>query len=303
MLWRLPCELILEICGYLSFRDVCNLQYIDSISPKVNNVSDIIVSNELKKFDYPITKEFLYNVIDTFLGSLNCTSTIPAINRIVKHVSDFYNNNGSVEQFPCKITLFGFYKLIEIDFLKSYTNITYNVHFLDGFHGILDELTYTYFEGIDFDALTLRDAHIVSKYVVTIPLLKKLFGVLFLDLSSAKFVECCQEGVYENLLSICELKYNRPNDFFLSYNYSSIKEFLKANAHDMYRRMEYIEYSMVTKHVLIRKRNSYIYLASKAGKRYISRLKNTPPLLSEEYTSIRRSICQSQRELKRYFFS
>jgi hypothetical protein len=216
---------------------------------------------------------------------------------------EFYKNNGSVRTFPCKITIFGLYKLLEIDILKSYTNTSYNVHFLDSFHGMLGNLTYTYFSEIDFDALTFYDAQIVSKHVVTISLLKKLFGVYILDLSRTMFVKCCDQCIYENLLNICHLKYNRPNDCFLSWNYSTIKAFLRKNAYNMFRRMENIEYNIVNRHVLIKKSSGYVYMTSKAGKRHIHRLRNTPPLLSDEYTSMRRSICQSQRQLRKYFFS
>jgi len=304
MLRSLPCEILLEICEYLSFRDICNLQNITS---KINRISNILVSNELQKFDYPITQEVMHEVIDLFCKSAYDINTITKkpVARIIKHVYQYFKIHGSVENFPCKIILFAFYKLLEIEILKSYTNVKYNIHFLHSFNVILDSVTYSYFRGIDLKSLTLNDMHVVSSYVVTLPLLKKLFGIKFLDLSKTNFVTCCRECVSENLISICLLKYNRPNDCFLSMNYRTIKEFLRNNAYHLYRKIEFIELNMVNKHVMIKHpyRNCYMPITSRGGKKQIYYLRDTPPLLSKEYTQIRRSICNSQKELKKYYFS
>lgn len=304
MLRILPCELVLQICEYLSFRDICNLQ---QITPDVNRVSKIIISKELQKFDYPITLDVMHEVTNAFCRSEYDFNkiTIGPVKRIVSHVLQYYQLHGSVDHFPCKLVLFAFYKLLEIEIIKSYTNIRYNVHFLHSFTGILDDVTYPYFHSINFTSLTLHDMHVVSQYAVTLPILKKLFGVRFLDLSQTNFIGCCKECISEHLLSICLLKYNRPDDCFLSMNYTAIKGFLKAKAYPLYRKMEFIESNMVNRHVMIKHpyKTCYMPITSREGKRQMFHLRNTPPLLSSEYTQTKRDIYQCQRDLKRFFFS
>jgi len=340
MLQTLPRDILLEVFEYLTFKDICNLQHIRELRSIVNMLSRLVISKELRQFDFCISMDVMHQVIHAFckqhlnkskqtllidlskrpnipevinvnhcklnrIEDFAIVSNVEKVNCLFKAVFAFFIKNKSIVHFPDKFTLFVFYKLLEIDILKSYTNVRYNIRFLSNFQDLFEEVARKYFVGIDYSLLCIDDMQIVSRYCVTLPMLKKLFGIRHLDLSQADFIECCETCVSDNVRQICLFKYNRHYDYFLSANYIAIKDFLKEKARRIYRRMEMFEIQMISKHILIKhpQRNVYMSLTSAAGKRLFRRLKHTPPFLSNEYVEMQKTISQGRRSLKRLFFS
>lgn len=245
-----------------------------------------------------------------------CISINPYINRLFQHLLRHYVEYRTLEDYPNKYAIFLFYNLYQVDVLKNIKNINYNVRFLNDFYNFSEKkntclytsiYNYYYYILSSHFPINICSLHTISKYIVSIHTLKKLFGIKRLDLPNAKYVTCCDDNVYEMINAIVTYKYNLQTDIFLYENYIKIKEFFAGWNEPVLEIFREQELMLINSHIVFKHpfNKSNMRLNSKSTQRLLfhlryergANIKNKKILGNLEHFIQRR-----QTELVEYYF-
>jgi hypothetical protein len=237
------------------------------------------------------------------------------INAIFRKMLYFYITNDSLKDYDNQLEVYLFYLLLQIDILKNSKQVNTLIdtfyefeHYKMKndkslvFNNCLDNyIEFLIENNIDVKFNTL---HKMSKTCTTIPMLKKLFGSKYLELENTKLMVCCKSCVISNLRDIVAFKFNRPIDYFMSFNYRAVKDFLKREKKQFYNDMIKYERYHINKNITVTHPHNLtkMYVSSFQFKKFFYKLqfeqqnnKNVSKLVSY--------ISQKQIELKHYHFS
>lgn len=326
----LPDEVVLQICSNLSFNDIYTLCSANNqLFHKINRISKYILTEEVKKQN--ITTNDVYNFTQYFLELLyskyNTPETVqypyyiknliirhfsnlsPCLLNLAEHIVTWFVFKKEIFSYDFPLILYMFYVLLNIEFLRNTKNVSYYVVVLSQFicsNPDMTEIAFNYFQFIIQNKIPMNVniIHLVSKQAVSICLLKKLFGVKYLDLSHSKLVRCCLDCAEENIKEIVYYKYNKNRDLFLSFNYQEIKLFLKRENYPLYHKLERYEHLIVNKKISIPdpETNIMIKLSSFRAKKLLFQLKFEVPH-HDECLVLERYIHHRQNILRKEYFS
>lgn len=316
MLQNLPGEIIINIYKYLDFRDICCLQLTNSaIYSKICDVSDYIITQELRKFDKQTCKQSVYFALTYFTGiyytrcqndRLINISNNEHINAIFADVFEHYLHEQTLETYPNKIILFMLYNLIQIDVYQNVQNVNYNVKLLESFSASSLYIIRRYGNFLLSNNIPMRiDTYTrLSRFIVTVPILKKLFGIRELDLDQTILLKCSSECISLNLCDIVVFKYNRYNDNFLRRNYRKIKTFLQKHNPDYADMMETYETTIINRHITFYDPITFdrYRLNENVAHDYLHRLRYELPSARHICRSLENYIYKKQRRLRRKYF-
>lgn len=243
-------------------------------------------------------------------------SEVPLLNNVYYSVFSDYleirQNNTSVDlcKYQDMIKLFYMYQLLTICKFKCPYDVNYNVQFISEVaERTCADIAKDYFEYLLERKIVLQidNLHRISKYVATVGVLKKLFGLRTLDLSKTELIDCCDDCIMHNLTDMAQLKMNLHLDLFLSQNYTSVKRFLNQKNITLLHRLEYVELVLINK--LIRFRNPLngrtMKLTNPSSQRFLYQLKYeyTTPTHQRMSQKLENYIINTQKRLTRRFFT
>ena len=172
----------------------------------------------------------------------------------------------AIWSYPNKLELYTLYRFLLISCFRSqvYSPVDSNINFLDTFVNNTCTNHHVYQIGVDYFKHVLENKIDVrfdslfkmSKCVVTLPMIKRLFGCRKLNLDYSLLSSCCDECNSDALKEILAFKTNRPDDYFLSQNYKTIKAFLIKNKPDLYRNLTNLENSFINARIFYRHPNT-----------------------------------------------
>jgi hypothetical protein len=265
---------------------------------------DILISS------HNLLKKYITIYLNNYNISLN-----PYINKIFRKIFKFYLEcNTDLYSYPDQLEIFIFYNLYQIDVLLNTKNMKYNITFLTDF---LENSAYNlsnshykltlqnYFIHIITNHITipLDYLSIISKHIVTIKTIKKLFAIKYLDLSNSKFIICCNDDSdFSILKEIIQYKYNLYDNSFLKDNYDIIKDFFNKNAHKYLTMMEDYELSLINSKIIYKHpfRNTHMRLNSRASQHLLYKLRyemSRTETNKKIYQKLENFISSKQQEL------
>jgi hypothetical protein len=214
----------------------------------------------------------------------------------------------SIESYSNKIELFIFYSFISIACYKSKTNLEANIVFLEQFaeSPSIQQMTIRYYSNIlsRHPLLTFDTLHRMSKRVVTVPMLRKLFGVKGLDLTKSQLIMCCPDCANVDLTEMVTMKYNLKNDTFLTHNYIVIKQFFANESPTLYNNLVTYEMTLVNRDILFTNpfdSSSTLRFGSRKSSKVLRKLRFGTPY-GRDLIQLERSIfSQQQDKLQQYF--
>lgn len=315
MLHKIPIDILLEIVKHVSFADITRIMNTNSrLYKHINNNLHYIVNQELKQFDKPIHLSEMHQTLSSFFCSkylkatfglnMNNIDKISAItsssyvNRLFKKIMIVFITDKSLYNVR-SFDLFFMYQMINMFVRRNLKNVNYNVNFLAKFGS---NITFDYFTRVienEYVNVSIDSLHTISKYMVNIPLICKLFPSRLLQLDNTVYKQCCYSCYKRNLQRLVQYKYNRYNDHLININYSTLKQFLKENDKTQYRLIESYENSIVNKHIFIENPVTY-KLVPITSKEAILLLRNLK--LQKNNTRIQRHIMKERKVLRRKFF-
>jgi len=301
----------------LSFNDIHIL-----LSHFLQTYYDNIQGEMLRKYADQLYTNTCYQLISNMLLDNLANNSIDlhltkskGINAIFRKMLYFYITNDSLKDYDNQLEVYLFYLLLQIDILKNSKQVNTLIdtfyefeHYKMKndkslvFNNCLDNyIEFLIENNIDVKFNTL---HKMSKTYTTIPMLNKLFGSKYLELKNTKLMVCCKSCVISNLRDIVAFKFNRPTDYFMSFNYRALKDFLKRENKQFYNDMIKYERYHINKNITVTHPHNLtkMYVSSFQFKKFFYKLqfeqqnnKNVSKLVSY--------ISQKQIELKHYHFS
>lgn len=266
MLDQLPADLVLKITQELGVKDILSIRDTNkSLRSTIDNISKYIVTSELQKQN--LSKQVLIN-LETYIGQLidNYNLKNPKsrnwlyFDGIYRNVLIHYITYRTLSNFPNQLTVYIIFILCQIEwcdptlknqhynFLKQFEmQNTNSCEPRCNFHsfGNLWSIRYRYYSQLlykhchhtnwsNLNFLPMTMLHDISKHIVTVSGLCKLFGSKRLVLERTQLVHCCELCYNFDLTNIVLYKFNRPNDYFLSQNYNEIKRFFEKHCPEKY---------------------------------------------------------------------
>ena len=344
MLHTLPPEVLLLVTENLSFKDIMSVRSTNRLLYHSTTViSEYVISHELKKYDFPLSKSDIYEQIaflmdDTiaktqkYCHNMSYCSTKqhirenmthynlsinPTMNRFFQNLFRHYIDHGSLYNIQNPYALIIFYNLYQIEILYNIKNINYNIRFLNDFYNFSDKnniflyrTLYNYYFYILSNkfSINIESLYIISKYMVSIYSLKKLFGIKYLDLKNTQLITPHEDGIYNMIYTIVLYKYNLPKDHFLSQNYMNIKGFLTRIESPLLDVFTEHEFCFINSHIVFKHpyNDNQLRLNSRSSQRFLFQLRyekrqstNNLRVLSKLDNFIRRR----QKELLAYYFN
>lgn len=311
MLDTLPSEVLLIVSENLSFRDIMAVRATNRMLYKSTSIiSEYVVSHELEKYDFPLTKIDIYEQL-TFLmddtiektqkyyrdmsyqrtkqtireNMLHYNISInPVVNRIFQGLFRYYLDHSTFYDIPNPYRLFIFYNLYQIDVLYNVKNINYNIRFLDQFYHFsekknifLHTTLYNYYFYILSNkfSISMESLYVMSKYMVSMYSLKKLFGIKYLDLKNTHLITTNEDSAANMIYAIVLYKYNLPKDHFLSQNYMNIKAFLKRSDSALLDIFTEQEFGFINSHIVFKHpyNSNQLRLNSRSSQRFLFQLR------------------------------
>lgn len=355
MLQKLPSEILLEVCRYLSVRDIVQLQRTNSsLHCFVKQNEHHIVTDKFQT-DFGANKNYMYGTLTYIIteqyrkvsGHLlwqlyqtNKTFPIKEIRWIVlKHINwirvsnnelinyvyrkVFYwyystphvvSNGMFVSLYPNKLELYMLYRFLLINAFRTVDYVDSNISFIDTFiydSPRLFQIGAEYFKHVIENKIDVRfdSLHKMSKTVVTLPIIKRLFGCRQLNLDHSLLISCCEECNSDALEEILNFKTNRPDDYFLSKNYKTIKAFLIRINIGLYRELANLENKFINARIFYRHPSTRrrVRLDSKVSCRLLYQYNYEHSFawndrVYHEYTSLQRHICRRKSQLFSQYF-
>jgi hypothetical protein len=338
MLDKLPSELLLNVFDHLSFAEILKVKDVNkSLHDKCQGVAGYIVTRECKaKYNMNMDKmciaiekmlSYNYNIgqgVFAVNESIVNNFTAPPISRnlalqqMYLEVSLYYLQNWNLKNYQNKFQLYILYNLLLIDVYKTdigyqpilefATDITKNSNMISA--SLAYSLSNYYTHLLSIHAV-LKFAHLkeMSKLVVTLPMLLKLWGIYKLDLSRTKFHHCCGVCIdFENIPDIVTYKYNMKDDCFLSENYSTVKNFLWMHCPDVF------DYICKHENVIVNREITYVHpfantrvsLSSRTSQQLLFTMQfeeDDSPYIQNILKNLKRYIRVRQSYLKQMYFS
>jgi hypothetical protein len=127
---------------------------------------------------------------------------------------------------------------------------------------------------LSFFLITLDDLYIMSKYVTTHCILKKLIGYKPLSLKNTLMVKCCNScETLQGMQHYVHVRYNLSNDV-VGHNYNEIRDLVFTFNRNLYVHMRNEELSLVDKEIFVTDpiSNRNIHITTNHFKRIISKL-------------------------------
>ncbi len=213
-----------------------------------------------------------------------------------------------------QLELYVLYNLIQIDMCNQ--DLKRTVSFLKDFNIRNDLQTSVYLKNTlrnyftmiisKHDIIPFEHLFEVSKYVVTVPMLIKLWGVYNLDIANSQFLQCCPTCGYADLTDMVNFKFHRFDDPFLSKNYSAIKELFAQQATHLYTKVCLYENVLVNGEIHYSNpyNNRSVKLSSRLSKEVLYRLhmEECSPAMERIKLSIMSFIRNKQRQLRQLYF-
>jgi hypothetical protein len=234
------------------------------------------------------------------------------LNGLYRKLLRYYLKNRTYNDFN-KYLLYFFYMIYTIDKKNTY-NINYNIKFLDSIlinkdtYNIIITTAEKYFSYIiknDID-INIESKYVISKYVVTIPILRKLMSMKKLDLTKTELLMCCKTCLHYNIREMAMIKYNMFNNPIVKYNYNIIKIYLKTHEPNLLDKLNVIEMKKVNDHISFRNpfNKKRMYLSSRYTKHFLYTLKyeSTSKIKKSIYTQLDNYIISQQVRLYTKFF-
>ena len=220
MIYKLPIDILHEICKYSSIRDIYMLKSSNTqLHLNINCLQNNLLIYELKKIfcikitnvnyqvqyisyfsDYII--DYFYMVLIEYFEKKTIYIQNYTIDNITNNIlNNIGKNIQTIKDYPNKLELVLLYNYIQI--CKNNFNINYFVPFLKSQKNIPNDNMYnvklTYYEYVIyaihynwvFQNLTFGDVFYISKYIVDLTMLKNLMAFERLDLTFTKFELCC----------------------------------------------------------------------------------------------------------------
>jgi hypothetical protein len=318
MLDTLPPEVLLIISENLSIRDLMAVRCANkTLHQSTTMISEYVVSHELQKYDFPLTKIDIYEQITFLMDDTiektqkyyrNMTyasakqhirdnilqyrlSINPHVNTMFQNLFRYYLDHNTIYDIQSPYTpytLFIFYNLYQIDVLYNIKNINYNIRFLNDFYRFskrgkvsLHTTLYNYYFYILSNRfpINIESLYIISEYMVTMHSLKKLFGIKYLNLKNTQLITAQDENVNNMIYAVVLYKYNLPKDHFLSQNYMKIKSFLKRSESPLLSIFTECEFSFINSHIVFKHpyNQHQLRLNSRSSQRFLYQLKYEKP--------------------------
>jgi hypothetical protein len=343
MLDTLPPEILLIVSENLSFSDVMAVRYTNrKLYESTAMISEYVVSHELAKYDFPLTKIDIYEQI-TFLMDDTIEKTQeyyndmpyqrakqhirenmsqyrlsinPNVNRIFHNLFRYYLDHNMFYDISNPYALFIFYNLYQIDVLYNIKNINYNIRFLNDFYRFSNKRNvflyttlYNYYFYILSNkfSINIESLYVISQYIVSMYSLKKLFGIKYLNLKNTQLITQNEENVDNMIYSIVLYKYNLPKDHFLSQNYMNIKALLKRSGSPILDIFTETEFGFINSHIVFKHpyNNNQLRLNSRSSQRFLFQLKYEKPPNADNLrvlSKLDKFIRRRQNELLAYYF-
>jgi len=215
-------------------------------------------------------KEGRLMVLQQIYGICVCDNEL--INHLFRKVFYWYYTNPSifshefrsvtVWRYPNQIELYVLYRFLLISLYRNeiYSSPDSNIDLIDDFIGNgcgnhhIYQMGTEYFKYIIENKTEIRfdSLYKISKYVVGLPMIKRLFGCRKLTINHSQLTSCCDECNSEALNQIVTFKTNRPDDYLLSENYKTIKSFLLKHNVLLYRELTNLENRFINARIFYR---------------------------------------------------
>ena len=337
MIYKLPIDILHEICKYSSIRDIYMLKSSNTqLHLNINCLQNNLLIYELKKIfcikitnvnyqvqyisyfsDYII--DYFYMVLIEYFEKKTIYIQNYTIDNITNNIlNNIGKNIQTIKDYPNKLELVLLYNYIQI--CKNNFNINYFVPFLKTQKNILNDNMYNvklnYYEYVIyaihynwlFQNLTFGDIFYISKYIVNLTMLKNLMAFERLDLTFTKFELCCVSCSSLDILEICKFKkYYYKNDL-VNYNYNQIKLLLRRENPLYYGMMINKELELVNRLIHVRNpiTNKRIHIDGVVYKKMMRIIFKTcynNAFYLDDYISILKNVDKKQNALRKKFFT
>lgn len=276
-----------------------NVRQLYYIPDYIYNQNSITIENSISLY----IKE---NIDDIIVSKHDLT------NGLYKKILRHYIKYNTYNKFD-KYLLYLFYMLFIIDIKKNTYNVNYNVYFLDSI--LVNDILYQIIKPIAEDYFTYiirqnidinnKSKYIISKYIVTVPMLRRLMTQQQLNLEKSNLLTCCKTCLHYNIREMTIIKYNSPNNRIISYNYNAIKSFFAKNDNTLFEKIQSLELKKINEHITFRNPFTLkrMYLSSRYSKHFLYSLKYESSTKLQLYYKLDNYIVSEQNRLFKKFFA
>lgn len=325
----LPIDILYNISTFSNVIDLCNFQNINKkLRSKIYTINSDILSYQLYSKNTLLNQTNFYNFLNyqlvNILYKYKKRGFLPPrdeeimpeisndkfINKLFTNIFNFYvyNNFCDIRMYKNKFELFAFYIFLEIESFTNY-NFNYFFNFLEKNHNSnLINLKIKYYNSVLYKFhsrdqcifITFDQMYAMSKYTISIPVVKKIIGYKMLDLSNSLLNLCCFECNEKYIREICNIRRKFFKDELISFNYNQFKKMLQKNNSYYYQVLCNSENYLV---------NSMIYIKNPITNRRIKInnivYQNTINLIKEidinKMEKMKKYICNQQLYFKNKF--
>lgn len=222
----------------------------------------------------------------------------PVINNLLIDVVVHYMENDNVQQYPNKLNLLACYYFLKIIFYDNCHSKEFIIDFLDTIVKNVEhkKLATIYATNLitSKSVLTLDEMYKISKYSVSLVILKKLIGYKTLDLSNTEIFDHCN---YESNNSHTLFDTNMPNR--LNYDIDLIYDLITYKIHFVDHDLIGHNYNEIKKCIRLHRPKLYKYLINKEKNLIDQRIFVTHPMINSNINILSRKYKNLTRNLSR----